>query len=221
MGAPEEDDGRAAVARTARRMVADGLAVGTAGNVSVRAGRGIAITPSGVDADDLDADRIVLVDLGGDVVEGRGRPSSELPLHLAAYRARPDVGAVVHTHSPWATAHAVVGLALPVVHYVLTDLGGGIAVVPFAPPGSEVLARSVAEALRDRHGVLLGGHGAVTVGPDLQRAYARARTLEEVAALHARARALGTPAVLEGAALAEVVAALGGYFDGTGVPSAG
>ena len=181
---------RELVVRYARRLRPDGLVVGTAGNLSVRSGSLTAVTPTSVDYDELDPASIAVVNVGGLRIDGPLRPSSELPMHLAAYAAR-DTGAVVHTHSPYATALATAGIELPPVHYLSADLGGNVRVAPYATFGSHELAEAVAEGLEGRNAVLLERHGTLTIGETLERAYARAQTLEWLAALFVRASALG------------------------------
>jgi L-fuculose-phosphate aldolase len=186
-------DAREEVVSYARRLARDGLVVGTAGNLSVRSGDTIAITPSAVSYDALTAERVALVTLDGGGVEGD--PSRELPLHLALYRET-EAGAVVHTHSPWATALACTRDELPPVHYLLAELGGPVRVAPYATPGSEELAQALLEALAGRSAALLASHGAVTIGETLAQAYSRAVLLEWLCALYSRARSLGEPRLL-------------------------
>jgi L-fuculose-phosphate aldolase len=186
-------DARDEVVSYARRLARDGLVVGTAGNLSVRSGDTIAITPSAVSYDALTAERVALVTLDGGGVEGD--PSRELPLHLTLYRET-EAGAVVHTHSPWATALACTRDELPPVHYLLAELGGPVRVAPYATPGSEELAQALLEALAGRSAALLASHGAVTIGETLAQAYSRAVLLEWLCALYSRARSLGEPRLL-------------------------
>ena len=181
---------RELVVRYARRLRPDGLVVGTAGNLSVRDGALIAITPTSLDYDELDAEAVAVVNAAGMRIDGPFRPSSELPMHLAAYETT-GTGAVVHTHAPYATALATAGIELPPVHYLAADLGGTVPVVPYATFGSVELADGVAEALGTRTAVLLERHGTLTVGDTLDRAYTRALTLEWLATLYVRASQLG------------------------------
>lgn len=180
---------RELVARCAPRLVRDGLVVGTAGNISVRSATLIAITPAATDYGRLTAADVVVVDADGTIVDGDLPPSSELPMHLAVYAAT-DAGAVVHTHSPFATALATAGLELPPIHYLAGGLGGRVRLAPYATFGTPLLAASVVTALRGRTAVLLEQHGALTVGGTLEQAYGRALDLEWLAALYVRARAL-------------------------------
>jgi L-fuculose-phosphate aldolase len=186
---------RELVTRYARRLRPDGLVVGTAGNVSVRAGELVAVTPSGLDYDELTPRLVCVTGLDGRAVEGELEPSRELPLHLAVYRGT-DAGAVVHTHSPYATAAGSVLDELPAIHYLAADLGGAVRVARYATPGTDELGRDVVEALAGRTAALLSSHGALTVGASLEQAYARSLLLEWLAALFHRARGLGEPRVL-------------------------
>jgi L-fuculose-phosphate aldolase len=187
---------RAAVATAALRLLEAGLLRGTAGNLSARSGGLVAITPTGVDYRRLDQGSVPVVDLDGRPVDGELAPSSELPLHLAAYRARPDVGAVVHTHSRFATTFAVLGEELPAVHYLLAHAGRRVRVAPYATYGTGELADACVAALGGDRAVLLANHGVVAVGAGLERALLAAEAVEEVAELCWRARCLGTPVVL-------------------------
>jgi len=208
---------REAIVRLAQRLRPDGLVSGTSGNLSARAGDLVAITPSGLDYDELRPEHVCVVALDGAVVEGELAPSTELPMHLAVY-ARTPAGAVVHTHSPFATAVACVLDELPGVHYLVADLGGPVRVAPYATFGTSELARSMEAALEGRSAALLANHGTITVGDGLDRAYANAVLLEWVAALYVRARALGEPRVLDADELARVAERLKGY--GQAAPAA-
>jgi L-fuculose-phosphate aldolase len=180
---------RGEVAHYAERLVADGLAVATAGNLSARAGTLVAITPAGIGCDLVAPGDVVVVDLAGDRVDGDLTPSSELPMHLAIYAAT-GARAVVHTHSPYATALATAGMELPPIHYLAAELGGTVRLASYATFGSEELAERVVEALAGRTAALLERHGTVTTGSDVAEAYQRAATLEWLAALYLRASAI-------------------------------
>jgi len=200
---------RGEVVRVARLLRARGLAVGTSGNVGARLDDGrIAITPSTMDYDDLTPDDVVIVAADGTSSDGRRRPSSELPLQLAIFRARPDVWAIVHSHSPFATTLAAARREIPAVHYVLaTMVGAGrdtIRVAAYATFGTEELAQNAVETLGDDHAVLLASHGAIAVGPSLQVAFERAERIEELAMLAWRAAAIGGATLLEAAELDRV-----------------
>ncbi|WP_433873655.1 class II aldolase/adducin family protein [Saccharopolyspora sp. CA-218241] len=201
---------RREVIATARRMTDDRLVVGTSGNVSVRCGDLVAVTPSGVDYELLRLRDVPLVDLDGVVVDGALKPTSELPMHLVAYREH-DAGAVVHTHSLHATALSLLRDDVPAVHYQLADYGGSVAVAEYATFGSDELARSVSAALAGRTGCILRNHGTVTTGDTLGKAYNRARQLEWLCELWLTASRVGEPRLLDDAELARCVDLFSGY----------
>ncbi len=188
---------RALIVHHAGLLRPDGLVVGTAGNLSIRSDDLVAITPSSVDYDALDAGLICVVGLDGEIVEAARAPSSELPMHLAVYGAT-DAAAIVHTHAPYATTLATVVDELPAIHYMIAELGGPVRVAPYATFGSDELAASVMDALDGRSAVLLGSHGTLTIGDSLEQAYWRSVLLEWLAALYYRAMQLGEPRLLPG-----------------------
>ncbi|MFG2130081.1 class II aldolase/adducin family protein [Streptomyces sp. NPDC048751] len=176
-GRVEEATAWEALVATARRTVADGLVVGTSGNVSVRVGDTVLVTPSGVPYDRLTPDDMTGVDLDGRQVLGTLVPTSELPMHLAVYRTT-DARAVVHTHAVHATAVSTLVTELPSVHYMVGALGGPVRVAPYATYGTDELAENVRVALADRSGCLLQNHGTITYGATLDQAYDRTAQLE-------------------------------------------
>ncbi|MFT3866696.1 MAG: class II aldolase/adducin family protein [Solirubrobacterales bacterium] len=205
MAIDDLDGARAEVAEHGRRMLRDGLVKGTSGNISVRVGDRVAITPGSVPYEQIAADDIAVVDLDGNPIAG-GRPSSETPLHTLVYRET-DAAAVVHTHSIYATTLACTVDELPAVHYMIHAFGGdSIAVSDYERFGSDELAAAVHAALGDRCGVLLRNHGAVVHGPTLARAYDLAVLLEWLSELYWRSSLLGEPRILGAAQLEEVAA---------------
>ena len=189
---------RADVARAARRLAAEGLLIGTAGNVSAVDPRTdqVAVTATGVVLADCRPEDVTVVDRSGAVVSGELAPTSELELHLAVLAATAGAGAVVHTHAPSATAVACVHDSLPVLHYQQILLGGEIRVAPYATFGTSELAAGVVAALRDRSAALMANHGTVTHGPTLAKAVDNALLLEWCCRLFREASVLGTPRVL-------------------------
>lgn len=189
-----------------RRLAGDDLAYGTSGNLSVRSGALMAITPSGVPYEDLAPARICLVRVAdGTIADGR-RPSTETPMHLAVYRAT-GAGAIVHTHSPFVVALSAVLDELPAVHYAMASLGGPVRVAPYARFGTAELASGAVTALAGRSAVILRNHGALAYGATLAQAYERASVLEWLARVYWHARQAGTPRTLDESALAEVAEA--------------
>lgn len=196
---------REQVAAAARRLAAEGLLIGTAGNVSARDGDRIAVTGTGVVLADCTADDVTVVSPDGTVLEGRLVPTSELDLHLGVY-AGSAAAAVVHTHAPYSTAVACVLDELPVLHYQQLLLGGAVRVAPYATFGTPELATGALAALDGRQAALLASHGSVAVGSSLDKAVENALLLEWLAALHHRASALGTPRVLSEGQQLDVIA---------------
>jgi L-fuculose-phosphate aldolase len=191
-------------------MVSARLVVGTAGNISARVGDRVAITPSGLDYGSLRPELVGLHALDGAPVDAPLAPSSELPLHLAVYAAT-DAGAVVHTHSPAATAVSLLVPELPAVHYYLAMFGSGVRVAPYAPYGTPELAANAVAALEGSRGALLANHGAVTVGPTVAAALELAVVLEWMCDVYLRAAAVGSPSLLSPAQLEQAGAALAQY----------
>ena len=185
-------------------MLRDGLVKGTSGNISVRVGDRVAISPGSVPYEEIDARRTWRSSTSTATrVEG-GRPSSETPLHTLVYRET-DAAAVVHTHSIYATTLACTVDELPAVHYMIHAFGGStIEVSDYERFGSDELAAAVHAALGERRGVLLRNHGAVVHGPDLARAYDLAVLLEWLSELYWRSSQLGEPRILTPAQLDEV-----------------
>lgn len=196
---------REQLVRYGGRLVADGLAVGAAGNLSVRVGDLIAITPSGIGYDELTTADICVVTLAGDEVEAAETPSTELPMHLAVYAAT-GAGAVVHTHSAEVVALSATCAELPAVHYAITSLGGPVRVASYVRFGSAGLADAAVAALAGRQAAILQNHGAICCGPTLPAAYDRAVLLEWLARVYRLARSHGEPRILSQAELDEVAA---------------
>ena len=187
------------IAHTGRRLEHDGLLSATAGNISARvAPDAIAITPTNIPYPEIAAADVVITDLRGNVIDGERRPSSETPFHTAVYRARADVGGVVHTHSPFATTLAVLRRAIPAIHYVIASFGvPEIPVVPYETYGSHELAGQLEQvAASGTKGALLANHGAVAFDETLERAAVLAALLEFLAATYHRALTVGEPVVL-------------------------
>ncbi len=187
---------RERVAAAARRLAAHGLVTGTAGNLSACTDGMVAVTPTGARLEDLTAEHIAVVDLGGQQIAGELAPTSELALHLGIYR-RHNAGAVVHTHARFATALSCVIDELPVVHYQMLALGGPVRVAPYATFGTPELAERTLEAIEGRSAALMANHGAIAYGPDLEVALEQARLLEWACEVYWRARAIGEPRTLD------------------------
>ena len=201
---------RAQLVSYSARLLADGLAVGSAGNISLRAGDIVAITPSGIPYGQMHAADVCLVTLDGAQLPGGAgpapeTPSSETPMHLAVYAAT-GAAAVVHTHSPEVIALSSARPELPAIHYAITALGGPVRVAPYVRFGSAALAAAAVGALAGRSAAILRNHGALTYGRDLEQAYDRAVLLEWLARTYRLALSYGEPATLSPAELDEVTA---------------
>jgi L-fuculose-phosphate aldolase len=164
----------------------------TDGNVSVRLGDQLLITPSGVNKGIMEADQVLTVDLTGSVIAGTGQPSSEIQMHLLAYRLRADVNAVVHAHLPYATACTLAGIDLlePILPEVVITLGG-IPTAPYATPGTIEVPEAIREYVQEYDAILLARHGAMTVGRDVVDAYNKMEKLEHTARVVLAARLQG------------------------------
>ncbi len=208
-------DLREEVSRVAQQLISSGLVTGTSGNVSARTPEGdILITPSGVDYETLGPEDVVLVDLGNNVLEGSLEPSSETPMHMGIYRARPEADAVVHTHSRFATTLACLGWEIPPVHYMLTTLSkdGRVPLAPYVTYGTEELANYASEALGELgNACLLQNHGTITIGESAQKAFSRTVTLEEMAEIYYRAHLASEPILLSPEQVEEVATKIAGY----------
>lgn len=172
------------VVKYARMCFNNGLTVGTSGNVSVRKGDYMYITPSALPYNEMEEEDVLKVDLTtNQVISGSWKPSSETPMHSSIYKQNSRIGAIVHTHSTYATIFACAHKSIPPVHYTIADIGKEVSVAPYARYGTELLAKYAVETLGESNGVLLANHGVVAVGETLGDAYRRAETIEEVAQL--------------------------------------
>jgi L-fuculose-phosphate aldolase len=211
------------VVQTCREMAAAGLVVGTSGNVSIRAGDLLAVSPSGVDYAELTADLVGVHRLDGTPVQALLRPTSEMPLHLGVYAAT-SAAAIVHTHSVAATALSTLADELPAIHYQVAMFGGPVAVAAYATYGSEELARHVVAALHGRTACLMANHGAVTTGQDLRSALVGSRYLEWLCEVYLRTLAASGsgpragPRLLPADEIALVAGQLAGYGQRPGKP---
>ncbi|MDO4539975.1 MAG: class II aldolase/adducin family protein [Syntrophomonadaceae bacterium] len=184
---------RAQLIGVMREMADSGLVIGTWGNASCRADQHILITPSGMDYMMMQPEDLALLDMDGAVAAGKWRPSVESPLHLAIYRARPEVRAIVHVHSVNASAFAVANQAIPVVLEEMAQIiGHPVVTAAYARCGSARLAAAVLSALGAQgQAVLLANHGQLTLGRNLPEALKRARIVEKSAEVTLKAQALG------------------------------
>jgi len=197
---------------TALSMSTSGLSAGRSGNVSVRDGERVLITPTGMAYEDLVASDIVSMALDGSVLPGSRKPSSEWHFHAAIYAAREDVRAIVHTHSNAATALACLEEGIPAFHYMVAAAGGvDIRCAPYATFGTEELATLAVQALESRKACLLAHHGVIACGVDLVKAYDLAVEVETLAEQYGRARLLGSVPLLSDDEMQRVLDKFKGY----------
>ncbi|MCC5811006.1 MAG: class II aldolase/adducin family protein [Ectothiorhodospiraceae bacterium] len=197
---------------TAREIDRRGLNQGRSGNLSARHGEGMLISASGCQFDAISADDFVVTDLSGNG-HGARQPSSEWAFHAAIYRQRPDAGAVVHVHSPWATTLACLRRPIPAFHYMVAVAGGhDIPCAPYATFGTDTLAEHVAGALRNRNACLLANHGQVALADTLSGALELAMEVELLARCYSQALSIGEPTLLTDGEMEEVLERFKGYW---------
>ncbi len=181
---------------TSLRMVELGLNRGSSGNASVREGDGMLITPSALPASAMTTASMVRMDLSGNVLQG-GKPSSEWRFHRDILAARPEIDAVLHMHSPYATTIACLRRDVPAVHYMIAMAGGdSIRCTPYSLFGEQALSDHALEALRGRKACLLGNHGMIALGKDLADALSVAQEVEYLCEIYWRTLAAGEPKIL-------------------------
>ncbi|MHA2425953.1 MAG: class II aldolase/adducin family protein [Candidatus Thorarchaeota archaeon] len=182
---------------TCLQMIELGMVIGSSGNASIRIGEHGVLTPSSVHYVTMTPDEMVVVDLEGEVIEGERNPSVEKHMHLGVYKAREEANAIVHSHSIFASALAVLRKPLPsVIDEVVPKLGGEIRVADYAMPGTKDLARYVVEALDMRSGVLLANHGSLCFGKSIEEALHNSLLLERSCKIYLMALQAGTPVEL-------------------------
>jgi len=196
---------RAKLVSVMRHMTERGMNPGTSGNASARLSEGLLITPSGVATDQITPESLVRLDSNGHVISGNLKPSSEWQMHLAIYMRRPDVQAVVHCHSRYATILACSGRTIPSLHYMVGVSGKTtIPLAPYAVFGSQALADKVIETLDGGLACLMSNHGLITLGRDLDRAMVIAEQVEEQAAVYWGTLMIGGPTLLSPDQMEEV-----------------
>jgi L-fuculose-phosphate aldolase len=194
-----------------RRLSASGLNRGTSGNASVRVAEGFLITPSGMEVDAMTPHDMVLMDKHGDF-HGERQPSSEWRFHHDILKARPEIGAVIHTHSMFATTMACLQRDIPPFHYMIALTGAAtIRCAPYALFGSQALSDGAVAALQGSKACLLANHGMIVLGEDLERAYAVAVEVETLCEQYWRALQIGEPHLLSAQEMQEVFQQFKGY----------
>ena len=210
-------DLRQQVIETCRRMNALGINQGTAGNVSARTDDGFVISPSGIPYDELQPEQVVEMDLDGGYL-GDWLPSSEWRLHLDVYRARPEAGAVIHTHATYAAALSCLRRDIPAFHYMIAAAGGEtLRCAEYATFGSAELSANMMKAMEGRSACLLANHGVIGFGPTLPKAVALLVEVETLCRQYVIANAMGSPVVLDSAEMDRIL----GLFKTYGKQDAG
>ena len=201
------------VVRYGKKLIDRRLTTGSGGNISVcnREKKLVAISPSGLDYYETTPEDIVILDMDGNLVEGKHRPSSESGMHLAFYKNRADVSGIVHTHSKFATAIACMGWELPAVHYLIGMAGHRVKCTGYATYGSDELAKKALETIGDSNAVLLANHGLIALGEDVDRAFSTAEHLEFVSEVYYLTKTLGTPNILSDENMDEVMKKFGTF----------
>ena len=206
---------RKAIIDQCRWMNATGLNQGTSGNISVRSEGQMLITPSSVPYDAMEPEMIASMPIEGEEYgawEGPKRPSTEWRFHLDIMRAKPEVGAIVHTHSIYATTLAIARKPIPACHYMVAVFGGtDVRCAPYATFGTKELSDNALEALDGRSGCLLSNHGMIATGADLEKAMWSAVELETLAKQYYLSLCIGGPVILPDALIEETAAAMSGY----------
>jgi len=202
---------REALLNSALALQALGLNQGTSGNASVRQGDGFVITPSGMPIDEMNANSMVEMNMLGEAISA-GKPSSEWRFHRDIYQARPEVGAVIHTHSMFATTLACLRKDIPPFHYMIAVAGGdSIRCAPYALFGTQALSDHAIEALKKRRACLLANHGMIAVGKTLQQAQEVAKEVETLCEQYWRALQIGEPHNLTAEEMQDVFEQFKGY----------
>lgn len=203
---------RDSVVELGLELLESGLTKGSGGNVSVRDGGRVAVSPSGIPYEEVTAEIVPVVDLEGNQLEGDLEPSNETPMHTMIYEERSDVGGIVHSHSPYASTFASLGEPIPASHYLIAYAGTEVPVAGYEPPGSEALGELAVEALGDEYNAcLLQNHGVIAVGEDGSDAMEVAEMVEFVARIHYQASSIGDPIVMDDDDLDYLIDMFGSY----------
>lgn len=210
-----EDEARQQLVDAMCALDARGLNRGTSGNLSVRFGAGMFVTPSGVTPDRLTAGAMVFVEADGSIARGAAKPSSEWRMHMGLYHRRADARAIVHCHARHATILACAHREIPPLHYMVAVGGGAsVPVAPYATFGSDDLADNVAKTLDGRRACLMANHGLIALGPSLPVAMAITEEIEEQAAVYCGTLAIGGPKLLDNAEMARILGVFQRYGQG-------
>lgn len=189
---------REQVVEYSRKLITSNLVKGSGGNISLSNSKKtmMAVTPSGVAYDLLQPGDVVILDLDGNQLEGDLAPTSEIAFHLALQKLRPEIHAVVHTHSVYATAVACLGWDLPPIHYLIGFAGVKVPLAPYSTYGTEELSDNICSTIGESKAVLMANHGLVCVGDDLEKAFTTAEMVEFVSQLYLLTKSVGEPVIL-------------------------
>ncbi|AFM20779.1 ribulose-5-phosphate 4-epimerase-like epimerase or aldolase [Acetomicrobium mobile DSM 13181] len=193
------EEKRQVIVEYGKKLITAGLTRGTGGNISVldEKSKLMAISPSGMDYFETKPEDVVVMDLNGKIVDGFRKPSSEWRMHLIFYQKREDVGAVVHTHSMFATTLATLHWEVPPASYLIAYAGKKVPCAPYATFGTQEIADAAYDAMGEEYNaVLLANHGLIAVGPDMPSAFGIAETIEMVCEIYYRAKCVGEPVIL-------------------------
>lgn len=177
-----------------KKLFSQGLTKGTGGNLSIfnREQGLMAIKPSGMEYFDIKKEDVVILDLAGNIIQGKRKPSSEYSMHKIFYEKRQDINAIVHTHSTYATTIACLGETLPAIHYLIAFSGSHeVACTPYVPFGSQELAELAYEYMEGKYAVLLGNHGLLTGGPNMEYAFSATEEIEFCCQLYFNTKIVG------------------------------
>jgi L-fuculose-phosphate aldolase len=204
---------RESITQFGRKLIDAQLTTGTGGNLSIfnRAEGLVAIKPSGVAYFDMTPSDVVVIDLGGTVLDGKLKPSSETLFHLSLYKFRPDINAVVHTHQIYATTIACLNWELPAVHYLISLSGNKVPLAAYATYGSPELSENILQAIGNYNACLLANHGLITVGINIAAAFAAAEEIELVSRLYYQSKCIGNPVILSDDDMKDVIKKLQTY----------
>jgi L-fuculose-phosphate aldolase len=189
---------RMKVVEYGKKIITSGLTKGTGGNISIfnQEKKLVAISPSGIDYFETKPEDVVIINLDGEVVDGTKKPSSELDMHLVFYQRREDIGALVHTHSPYAKTISALGWDIPPVSYLVAFAGPNVRCAPYATFGTKELAERAFEGMVDRRAVLLANHGLIAGAHNIETAFTVAEEIEFSAQIFYQAKAIGEPKLL-------------------------
>lgn len=193
------EEKRQVIVEYGKKLITAGLTRGTGGNISVldEKSKLMAISPSGMDYFETKPEDVVVMDLNGKIVDGFRKPSSEWRMHLIFYQKREDVGAVVHTHSMFATTLATLHWEVPPASYLIAYAGKKVPCAPYATFGTQEIADAAYDAMGEEYNaVLLANHGLIAVGPDMPSAFGIAEIIEMVCEIYYRAKCVGEPVIL-------------------------